>query len=128
MSVDLGKRKKIREGHRAFTRKLFDSASDLWQNFDGSQSQEDRIQRLIVKYQEKLTTLKELDDGILLLVADKHIENEIEESEAIRSEVQEILLKSERCLSNINKDGEQGFAGSPSVNVTSVASGVSSVS
>ena len=101
MSVDLGKRKKIREGRRAFTRKLFDSANDLLQNFDGSQSQEDRIQRLIVKYQEKLTTLKELDDGILLLVADKHIEKEIEESEAIRSELQEILLKLERCLSNI---------------------------
>ena len=52
----------------------------------------------------------------------------IEESEAICSEVQEILLKLERCLSNINKDGEQGSAGSPSINVTSGASGVSSVS
>ena len=72
--------------------------------------------------------MKELDDGILLLVADKHIEKEIEESEAIRSEVQEILLKLERCLSNINQDGEQGSAGSPSINVTSAASGVSSVS
>ena len=128
MSVDLGKSKKMREGHTAFTRKLSDSANDLLQNFDGSQSQEDRIQRLIVKYQEKLTTLKELNGGILLLVANKHIEKEIEESEAIRSEVQETLLKLERCLSNINKEGEQGSAGSPSINVTSVASGVSSVS
>ena len=62
------------------------------------------------------------------MIADKHIEKEIEESEAIRSEVQETLLKLERCLSNINKDGEQGSVGSPSINVTSVASGVSSVS
>ena len=69
--------------------------------------------------------MRELDDGILLLVADKHIEKEIEESEAIRSEVQEILLKLERCLSNINKDGEQGSAGSPSINVTSVTCSVS---
>ena len=89
---------------------MLDSANDLLQNFDESLSQEDRIQRLIVNYQEKLTALKEVDDGILLLVADKHIEKEIEESEVIRSEVQEILLKLERFLSNINKDGEQGSA------------------
>ena len=75
-------RRSWKKTHRAFTRKFFDSANDLLQNFDGSQSQEDHIQRLIIKYQEKLTILKELDDGILLLVADKHIEKEIEESEA----------------------------------------------
>ena len=129
MSVDLGKRKKIREGHRAYTRKLLDSANELLLNFDGSQSQKDRIQQLIVKYQEKLATLKELDDCIILLVADKHIEKEIEESEAIRSEIHEILTKLKRCLSNINRDAEQDSAGSPSVSVSSVASGVvSSVS
>ncbi len=68
--------------------------------------------------------MKELDDCIILLVADKHIEKEIEESEAIRSEIHEILTKLKRCLSNINRDAEQDSAGSPSVSVSSVASGV----
>ena len=77
----LTKNRKIREGQRVHAKKVLASVDEVLTEYDGSRSAKDRITRLNITLNEKLVTLKALDESILSAVEDGDIESEIEESE-----------------------------------------------
>ena len=80
MPGKLTKNRKIREGQRVHAKKVLASVDEGLTEYDGSRSAKDRITRLSITLNEKLVTLKALDESILSAVDDGVIESEIEES------------------------------------------------
>jgi len=81
MPGKLTKKRKIREGQRAHVTKVLGSVDEVLKKYDGSKSAKDRKTRLSITLNEKLVTLKALDESILFAVEDGETESEIEESE-----------------------------------------------
>ena len=65
--------------------------------YDGSRNAKDGIARLKITLNEKLATLKALDEYILTAVDEGEIENEIEESENFRAKIHEALVRLQSC-------------------------------
>ena len=97
MPGKLGKNKKIREGQRAHAVKVLSSVNEVLSEYDGSRAAKDIITRLSIALNEKLVTLKALDESILCAVDDGEIESEIEESENFRAQIHEALVKLQSC-------------------------------
>ena len=97
MPGKLTKNRKIREGQRVRAKKVLASVDEVLTEYDGSRSAKDRITRLNITLNEKLVTLKALDDSILSAVEDGDIESEIEESENFRGKIPEALVKLQSC-------------------------------
>lgn len=73
------------------------SANEVLTEYDGSRSAKDQITRLSIALNEKLVTLKALDESILSVVDDGEIESQINESENFRMKIQEALVKLQSC-------------------------------
>ena len=86
MPGKLAKNKKIRV-------KVLSSVNEVLSEYDGSRDAKDNITRLSIALNEKLVTLKALDESILCAVDDGEIESEIEESENFRAQIHEALVK-----------------------------------
>ena len=93
MPGKLANNKKICEGQRAHAVKLLSSVNEVLSEYDGSRGAKDNITRLSIALNEKLVTLKALDESILCAVDDREIESEIEESENFRAQIHEALVK-----------------------------------
>ena len=93
MPGKLAKNKKIGEGQRAHAVKVLSSVNEVLSEYDGSRGAKDNITRLSIALNEKLVTLKALDESILCAVDDGEIESEIEESENFRAQIHEALVK-----------------------------------
>ena len=93
----LAKNKKIREGQRAHAVKVLSSVNEVLSEYDGSRGVKDNITQLSIALNEKLVTLKALDESILCAVDDGEIESEIEESENFRAQIHEALVKLQSC-------------------------------
>ena len=77
MPRKLTKNRKIREGQHAYAKKVFASVDEVLAEYDGSRSAKDRITRLSITLNEKLATLKALDESVLSAVDDGDIESEL---------------------------------------------------
>ena len=97
MQGKLTKNRKIREGQRVHVKKVLASADEVLAEYDGSRSAKDRITRLSITLNEKLATLKALNESILSAVDDGDIESEIEESKNFRGKIHELLVKLQSC-------------------------------
>ena len=97
MPGKLTKNRKIREGQRVHAKKVLASVDEVLTEYDGSRSAKDRITRLSITLNEKLVTLKALDESILSAVEDGDIESEVEESENFRGKIHEALVKLQSC-------------------------------
>ena len=93
MPRKLAKNNKIREGQRAHSVKVLSSVNEVLWEYDGSRGAKDNITRLSIALNEKLVTLKPLDESILRAVDDGEIESEIKESENSRTQIHEALVK-----------------------------------
>lgn len=96
MPGKLTKNKTIREGQRAHATKVLASVDEVLTEYDGSRSAKDRITRLSITLNEKLVTLKALDESMLSAVEDGETESEIE-SENFRGQIHEALVKLQSC-------------------------------
>ncbi|XP_067039040.1 uncharacterized protein [Acropora muricata] len=65
MPGKLAKNKKIREGQRAHAVKVLSSVNEVLSEYDGSRGAKDNINQLNIALNEKLVTLKALDESIL---------------------------------------------------------------
>jgi len=97
MPGKLTKKRKIREGQRAHVTKVLGSVDEVLKKYDGSKSAKDRKTRLSITLNEKLVTLKALDESILFAVEDGETESEIEESENFCGQIYEPLVKLHGC-------------------------------
>lgn len=69
------------------------SVNEVLTEYDGSRSAKDKITRLSIALNEKLVTLKALDESISSAVNDGEIESEIEESHNFCTQIHEALVK-----------------------------------
>ena len=93
MPGKLAKNEKIREGQRAHSVKVLSSVNEVLSEYDGSRGAKDNITQLSIALNEKLVTLKALDESILRAVDDGEIESEIKESENFHTQIHEGLVK-----------------------------------
>ena len=87
MPGKLAKNLKIRAAHRLHTRKVPPSVDELLRDYDGSDTTKDKINRITITLNEKLATLKALDESILAAIDEGNLEPEIEESEEFRARI-----------------------------------------
>ena len=66
-------------------RKLLASVDELLMDYDESDTTEDKIKRITITLNEKLATLKALDESISAAIDKGNLEPEIEESEEFRA-------------------------------------------
>ena len=74
----VAKKKKIRQGHRAYALKILRNVKSVIQNYEPSN--ESRLKKLKISREERLMILKTLDEEILEVIGDSEITSEIEES------------------------------------------------
>ena len=66
-------------------RKLLASVDELLMDYDESDTTKDKIKRITITLNEKLATLKALDESISAAIDKGNLEPEIEESEEFRA-------------------------------------------
>ena len=66
-------------------RKLLASVDELLMDYDESDTTKDKIKRITITLNEKLATLKALDESISAAIDKGNLEPEIEESEDFRA-------------------------------------------
>ena len=81
MPGKLTKNKKIREARREHAEKVLAAVDEALSEFDGSVVAKDKVTRIIITLNDKLATLKSLDESILAAVEEPNIVTEVEESE-----------------------------------------------
>ena len=85
MPEKLAKNLKIRAAHRLHTRQVLASVDELLTK--------DKIKQITITLNEKLATLKSLDESILAAIDERNLEPEIEESEEFRARIHGALVK-----------------------------------
>ena len=112
MPGKLAKNLKIRAAHRLHTRKVLASVDELLMDYDGSDTTKDKIKRITITLNEKLATLKALDESILAAIDEGNLEPEIEESEEFRARIHGALVKLQKCENSHGKqESPQGSQG-----------------
>ena len=87
MPGKLAKNLKLPAAHRLHTSKVLASVDELLMDYDGSDTTKDKIKRITIALNEKLATLKALDESILSTIDEENLEPEIEESEDFRARI-----------------------------------------
>ena len=90
------KRTTIRGGHRAHVKRVLDDVGTTLENYD--QTRKQKLLQLKITLNEKLETLKNLDEQILESCKDDDIEAEILEAGSFREQVHECLIKIDEVL------------------------------
>ena len=60
----------MRDAHRKHTGKVLAVVDDILKNYDGSTGTKDKVKRVIITLEEKLSTLKAFDESILAAIDD----------------------------------------------------------
>ena len=112
MPGKLAKNLKIRAAHCLHARKVLASVDELFMDYDGSDITKDKIKRITITLNEKIVTLKALDESILAAIDEGNLEPEIEESEGFRARIHGSLVKLQRCENSHGKqESPQGRQG-----------------
>ena len=112
MPGKLEKNLKIRVAHRLNTRKVFASVDELLMDYEGCDTTKDKIKRITITVNEKLATLKALDESILAAIDEGNLEPEIGESEEFRARSHGTLVKLQKCENSHGKqESPQGSQG-----------------
>ena len=90
------KRTKIQGGHRAYVKRVLDDVGTTLEDYN--QSRKQKLLQLMITLNEKLETLKNLDEQILESCRDDDIEAEILEAGSFREQVHECLIKIDEVL------------------------------
>ena len=99
MPGKLTKNKKIRKAHREHAKKVLAAVDEALSEFDGSVVAKDKVTRIIITFNDKLATLKSLDESIL----EPNIVTEVEESEEFCAQIHAALVKLQRCQTSKNE-------------------------
>ena len=112
MPGKVAKNLKIRAAHRLHTRKVLASVDELPMDYEGCDTTKDKIKRITITLNEKLATLKALDESILAAIDEGNLEPEIEESEEFRARIHGALVKLQKCENSHGKqESPQGSQG-----------------
>ena len=90
MAEALAKKKKVRGGHRASATQMVQAVGEMIAAFEAEPTSELNVKRLLqlkLSLEEKLSTLKQLDEEILDLVDGEAVEEEIEQADAFKEKI-----------------------------------------
>lgn len=111
MSKEVSKRKKIREAHRTSLRRTMAAATEILnQSNDVIVSDTTTITTLTqqkMTLKEKLEILREKNDGILGLVREDEIEEEIKQADIVHEEATRMIVQIEAVLKRANEPPNQ---------------------
>ena len=97
--ADAKKKVNIRRGHRSYVTKLFKTSDELIKGYQPGQELDQKLQQQKRILQERLDTLKTLDEQILELVEDEtKIATEIEEAADFNERIYECMVKIDSIL------------------------------
>ena len=91
--AEVGKKKKIRGGHKGFITKKISEVNGLASEENITEEIGITLKQLKIVLTEKLETLTKLDDEILELIKEEEIEDEIAESRDFRASIHEAIIK-----------------------------------
>ncbi len=119
------KKRRIRGGYRAHTKKIFSECRSIFGEEHPSKSD---IERLCVILKEKLKILRNIDEEIFSTIPDEDIEKEVMEAEDWQCEIQKYLFDLESKLREVggisspSSDGGQSIASQPAYVASSSSS------
>ena len=98
MAEELKKRKNVRAGHKGQVTKVITVCNEILESFEPSH--ENRLKQQKIASDERVETIKQLDNQILeYLSTQSEIEKEIESAALFREPVYEVIVKIEEALS-----------------------------
>ena len=98
MAEELKKRKNVRAGHKGQVTKVITVCNEILESFEPLH--ENRLKQQKITLDERLETIKQLDNQILeYLSTQSEIEKEIESAALFREPVYEVIVKIEEALS-----------------------------
>jgi hypothetical protein len=102
---DLKRLKKRRQGHRTYAKKICQKVDKQLQTYNEENQGKIRTFRDVLN--EKLGVLSDLDSMILNLIEEGDIENEIEETSELRSEIQERVVNIELAIADNDSSSDE---------------------
>lgn len=99
----LKKKRRIRGGHKAYITSTLEKIQGLLEEFDPSTSNQLKTYRIALT--EKLKVLGDLDDEILGLIKEEHIDDEIKETGIFREAIHEMVVRIDETLKVENNSG-----------------------
>lgn len=98
MTEGLNRKKKVRGGHRASATRIISQTYETIESTDAVESVVTKLKQSKLILQEKLETVKQLDEEILGLVDDEEVDNEIEQADVFKERVHRAIIDSTSAL------------------------------
>ena len=96
---ELKKKRKIREGHKGYVTTTLEKVKALLDEFEPPLANQLRTYRIALT--EKLNVLGALDDEILALITEEHIEDEIKGTGNFRESIHQIMVEIDETLNAV---------------------------
>ena len=106
---ELGRMKRVRNGHRTSTKRTISAANDLLTSVDDKSKLAPHVVKLTLykkTLEDKLVVFQQQDNAILELVGDDDVELEIEQADILRENMQSTILEIENTLTEITQSNE----------------------
>ena len=106
---ELGRMKRVRNGHRTSTKRTISAANDLLTCVDDKSKLAPHVVKLTLykkTLEDKLVVFQQQDNAILELVGDDDVELEIEQADILRENMQSTMLEIENTLTEITQSNE----------------------
>ena len=102
MSGKLARKRKVRTGHRVSTRKIISSVEEILETLEGQDQPSaiiiTRLRQQKLLLQEKLDTIRNLDEDILTVVSEGQIDEEICEADEFVESTQLAIMRIDAAL------------------------------
>lgn len=98
MAEGLNRKRKVRGGHRASTKRTISSLYEAIEATEGLEAVMTKLEQCRITLKEKLETLKQLDKEILGLVEDSEVDNEIEQADTFKERVHVAIIAANKAL------------------------------
>ena len=98
MAEGLGRKRKVRGGHRASTKRTIAALYEAIEATDDLESVVTKLEQCRITLKEKLETLKQLDEEILVLVDDGEVDDEIEQADTFKERIHVAIIASNKAL------------------------------
>ena len=98
---ELGRMKRVRNGHRTSTKRTISAANDLLTSVDDKSKLAPHVVKLTLykkTLEDKLVVFQQQDNAILELVGDDDVELEIEQADILRENMQSTILEIENTV------------------------------
>ena len=94
----LSRKKRVRGGHRGSTKRTITELYEAIESTDEGEAIITKLRQCKLALEEKLETVKQIDDQILELVPDEELDSEIEQADIFRERVQRSIIDATNAI------------------------------